>query len=241
MLKPPLPSIPQRILVGEDNFIVQHVMSSWLSEWNKSFTLSKTCKELVQAVSESHYDLLLLDYHLDVEAPEVINALRDLPLGKDLPIVLLSAENETWVSEQLKEHSLKGILKKPIDPKKLKVFLDGPDVPEALDFDLTTLQNLQQNPERVKKIIALFIEEVPLNIQKMKELSGHCDWAALKALVHRTKPAFGYLGIDDLYDRLSECEDGLKLDGPPQNLMGTLNEIEKKTFQIIEKLKQTVH
>jgi HPt (histidine-containing phosphotransfer) domain-containing protein len=65
--------------------------------------------------------------------------------------------------------------------------------------DLTYLSQLANgSDEFMETMISLFISETPSAIEHMEESWERGDWKALKAIAHKMKPSFGFMGIGSM-------------------------------------------
>jgi two-component system OmpR family response regulator len=83
-------------------------------------TLAANAKEALEQVTRSLPDLILLDVSMpDVDGPEILAALRSLPLAARVPVVFLTAgASEPEVLRLLALGAL-GVIAKPFDLREL--------------------------------------------------------------------------------------------------------------------------
>ena len=223
------------ILVGEDNVILQKVMEIWLSPLANKVMIAGNSQTLIQALTDEAYDLLLLDYYMDREASDLLGELLPLSQNKSIMVMVLTGEDIDVIKPKLREFKISALLKKPLKQDVLIQTINEQRKKSELPIDLTILENLNTKPERIRKILRLFIEEMPPAFKQMRKLLQEGDYHALKALVHKTKSGFGYLGLDSLYEQISLWEEQLK-QGDHKNIEQNFYEVEHLTYQIIESL-----
>jgi HPt (histidine-containing phosphotransfer) domain-containing protein len=74
-------------------------------------------------------------------------------------------------------------------------------------IDLSYLRQLANgSDEFMETMITIFISETPLAIEQLEISSEKKDWAALKAIAHKMKPSFGFMGISGLKEVVEGIE-----------------------------------
>jgi CheY-like chemotaxis protein len=74
--------------------------------------------------------------------------------------------------------------------------------------DLTYLKKLSKGDnDFVKQMISIFINQTPTAIQKMEADLSNKDWASLKAVAHKMKPSFSFVGVTSLQEKIEIIED----------------------------------
>ncbi len=74
-------------------------------------------------------------------------------------------------------------------------------------YDLTMVRQIGKgNPDFIGKMVALFLDQLPNDIVKLKEHTEKEDWDALSKLAHRMKPSIEGMGIHSLKTIIRELE-----------------------------------
>jgi CheY-like chemotaxis protein len=237
------------ILIGEDNLISQQVMEALLEAKCKKIKAVGSYAELMEELEIESYDLLLLDFHLDRDADFMVAQIRqgDSP-NKGIPIFILSAEPEITVLEKMRGINIDGYIKKPIDFPRLEVALNRSqlintfviaDHPLTIDIDLSHLEVLLgDSPDRVKRIVMIFMTETPDYFIRMEHLLAKQDWQNLKALVHRARASYGYLGLTSLHTQLTQWESDIEAGLNQSTYSGIIDAIKAETLMVREKLEK---
>jgi CheY-like chemotaxis protein len=231
------------VLIGEDNLISQQVMEALLEVKCKKVKAVAGYEELREELAKEHYDLLLLDFHLDRDADFIVAQLRaGDSINKDIPVIILSAEPEVVVLEKMRGLTISGYLKKPIDSAQLEAVLSDATVPivsGASDvLDLSDLEILLGGPERVQRIIKIFVGEATEYFNQMEYLLVKQDWLQLRALVHRARASYGYIGLDHLNNQLTQWEADLDAKRNQDQYQQILHKIKSETSDVLKKLKK---
>jgi HPt (histidine-containing phosphotransfer) domain-containing protein len=78
---------------------------------------------------------------------------------------------------------------------------------DGLLYDLTMVRQIGKgNPDFIGKMVALFLDQLPNDIVKLKEYVDKDEWEALSKLAHRMKPSIEGMGIHSLKTIIRELE-----------------------------------
>ena len=121
-------NVSREILVVEDNIINQKLIHRLLLNLNMTVTIANNGLEALELYKKNSYSIVLMDIQMPVmsgiEATKEILAYEQSQGLKHTPIIALTANNsKTNIAEYL-EVGMDGFLGKPIDLKKLQMFLD---------------------------------------------------------------------------------------------------------------------
>ncbi|MBI3220024.1 MAG: response regulator [Bacteroidetes bacterium] len=235
-----------KIVVGEDNVITQQVIEAMLEGRCSKLWIAGNYAELLQYLKEESPDLLLLDYHLDKDANEGIAEIR--AINKTIPIYILSADAEPAISRKMKGAEVAGFLQKPLNLPMLEQIMrpfsakvgEAAASPVAGEYLANLKTLLGHNPERLQRIVKIFIEEAPSHFAAMQTLIDQKQWPQLKALVHRVRASYGYLGLQTLHQRITQWETDIEHQRNTESYPSILQEIKSATEKLIEEIRQAV-
>ncbi len=235
-----------KIVVGEDNVITQQVIEALLEGRCRQWWMAGNYAELLQHLKEQSPDLLLLDYHLDKDAQEGIAEIR--AIHPTLPIYILSADPEAIIRKKMSGVDVAGFLQKPLNgtmiDQIIRPFAAREDEKPARQSEGDYLNNLKallgHNPERLQRIVKIFVEEAPAHFASMQTLIDQKQWPQLKALVHRVRASYGYLGLQTLHERITQWETDIEHQRNTQSYSTILQEIKSATEKLIEEIRQAV-
>ncbi len=78
---------------------------------------------------------------------------------------------------------------------------------EPLLYDLSMVKIIGKgNPIFMKKMVSLFLDQMPIDIQHLREHSNTLDWDEVSKLAHRMKPTIDGMGIVSLKEKIRELE-----------------------------------
>lgn len=110
-----------RILLVEDEADIQTVARLAL-ETVGGFTV-QVCgsgQEALQALVSFNPDLILMDVMMPgMDGPATLSELRELPQGRDIPVVFMTAKVQRSEVQQLREQGVIDVIAKPFDPMTL--------------------------------------------------------------------------------------------------------------------------
>jgi CheY-like chemotaxis protein len=235
-----------KIVVGEDNVITQQVIEALLEDRCSHLWIAGNYAELLHYLKEEAPDVMLLDYHLDKDAQEGIAEIR--AINKTIPIYILSAEPEAAIRKKMHGVEVSGFLQKPLSMPMIEQIIlpfaaQKPKEQEATkagDYlnNLKTL--LGHNPERLQRIVKIFVEEAPSHFAAMQTLIEQKQWPQLKALVHRVRASYGYLGLQTLHERITQWETDIKHQRNTESYSVILQEIKSATEKLVEEIRLAV-
>jgi HPt (histidine-containing phosphotransfer) domain-containing protein len=74
-------------------------------------------------------------------------------------------------------------------------------------IDLSYLRQLANgSDEFMQTMISIFIAETPSALDNMEKSWERSDWPAIKAMAHKMKPSFGFMGIASMKEVIAELE-----------------------------------
>ncbi len=235
-----------KILVGEDNLITQQVIEALLADKCSKLSIAGNYAELLTYLREEAYDIVLLDYHLDKDAPEGVAEIR--AINSNLPIYILSAESEQAIRQKMNATTVTGFLQKPLNMALVESILQSltkntAAAPPAVKDEnyLTNLKTLLgHNPERLQRVVKIFIDEAPSHFASMQILIDQKQWPQLKALVHRVRASYGYLGMQTLHERITQWELDIEQQRNTETYPAILQEIKSATEKLMDEIRNAV-
>lgn len=228
------------ILIGEDNPVTRQVMEAQVLARGHTVATASTAAEVVAHHTAAHFDVLLLDFHLDEDAPVVLERLRTASTRALPRVYLLTAESALRMAPKVEGLSVEAVWTKPLRPDHLDqlkpaIANSNPDTPIATGALNELLGN---NTGRLKKIIAIFIQETPKYLHAMKQATAGQQAAELQATVHKAKAGYGYLGLTALHRQLDALEEQLDKPVVWNEIEKEVDAIETATHQVLRQLTQ---
>ncbi|MFI5149354.1 MAG: Hpt domain-containing protein [Bacteroidia bacterium] len=105
--------------------------------------------------------------------------------------------------------------------------------------DLSYLRQLANgSDEFMETMSTLFMEETPLTIENMEASCLKSDWKAIKAMAHKMKPSFGFMGIASMKELIEELEKEAESASNPDLIMEKIISLKVICRSAINELRQ---
>lgn len=236
-----------KILIAEDDEFNRIYFERAISKLECTLEIAIDGKQALELCLKNEYDLIFLDFHMPfLNGPDVILKVKENQENKNYNTTFISITG-TAVDTEIQEIYNAGFLKtlnKPFTPKELIELIGSIDTlhKKTKTISLQKLKELYgDDKEIISDLLTAIKTALPQYITKIDEPNFYEDTEAMKFLVHKIKPSFGYLGINfDLFD-LDELEDKLATGNTPDNIKEictTLVDTSKKAISDIEQLLQ---
>jgi PAS domain S-box-containing protein len=122
------------------------------------------------------------------------------------------------------------------DSVKEIAFPNPHQIAEPLLYDLTMVKQIGKgNAIFLQKMVALFLTQMPIDIDHLREAAGKLDWDAVSKLAHRMKPTIDGMGMISLKESIRELESRssnhvLLSDQEMKTLLTSITSIMEKTL-----------
>ncbi len=109
-----------RILIADDNPQILELLEAYLEPLDVDVHLASDGEQTLAAVERHTPDLLLLDIMMPKRSGfEVCRSLKEDPRYRDIPIIMVTALNETGDVERARESGADDFLSKPVNKIEL--------------------------------------------------------------------------------------------------------------------------
>ena len=225
----PTEQISARVLVAEDSLGSQMVAEALLKKAGCEVRLANDGAEAVKAVSEEHFDVVLMDLSMpNMDGMEATRRIRAMK-GKrsTVPIIALTANAFTDDREKCLEAGMNDFVAKPIDIKSLLARIvhwipmdagslseknenetDTPDTNENELMNQHILSSLEQETSRelVTEIIGIFIRETGERMVALRDAGRQQEQASIVAEAHAIKSSASTFGASRLTEVANRVE-----------------------------------
>ena len=255
----------KRILLAEDNPVNQEVAVGMLTVLGCEVDLAADGVEAVATWSENRYDLVLMDCHMpEMDGFGATEELRRLEReqGRPMtPVIALTADVQKGIEQQCAVAGMNGYLSKPFNMNQLLATLQqhlqivdpgsgSPDrrqrmlpllrLEAPLDPDtLQQLRDLDQASGRnvMGRAIQHFIEQMPVELEALKQALAEQDAETLRGVAHRMKSSSASLGAQALSRHCARLENTAR-NGDLAPVAGLLDGIEAALPAVLDALEQ---
>lgn len=215
---------PLNVLLTEDNVVNQKLAVRLLERRGHKVQIAANGKEALAALERQTFDIVLMDVQMPgmdgFEATAAIRA-REKALGGHVPILAMTAHAMKGDRERCLEVGMDGYLSKPLRPAELFEVIeafgqrtDSEPSPNqrmlsaAPEFDVAfALRGVGGDPELLKEIIDLYLQEYPKWLQDIRTAITQTDAATLRRAAHTLKgtlSGFKATAASELAQRLEE-------------------------------------
>jgi len=218
-----------RVLVAEDNYANQELISYILNSLNIDFELKDNGLKTFEAFKEKRYDLILMDINMPVmDGIESFKAIRKYEEENSLskiPIIALTANAIKGDKEKFLDLGMNGYLSKPVNTEHLievfdKFLKKNLEVQEAEKIDLEDLslkEKLEFDTNKImtqlgisESIVNMIIDKFKKDIKKdMKELESYVfesNFNEVSQKAHYIKNSALNVCLDEVCEILEKLE-----------------------------------
>lgn len=220
---PAMAAMSLRVLLVEDTFVNQEVLSAQLASLNCKTGLAANGSAALRALGESSYDIVLCDCDLpDMSGYELTRECRRREAAQShdaVPILAVSASTDHEHMAACFESGMDGVLTKPFTLEKLR---------DALQLwcgrTLATAHRdaaLHLDPNEIRSALLG-------DVEALRRACGSDDHLAAKHSAHRLVGAAEALGADSLAEAARRLEEKLRASTPGASMpwTGLLNKVE---------------
>lgn len=192
--------LPHNVLVIDDDSMLQAVIKEMLERNGIACTTCTTVKEVVKAMREKDYDLLLTDILMPcTNGFELLTLLRNSNIGNSgtIPIVAMTARGEKEKDAFL-DAGFTACIYKPFSSTELIGLLSTiergcPDEKYGIDFSMM----LCEVSDKVK-LLCSFIDQSKKDVEELNSAIENCDRKKLRGTVHRMLPVWELLHNEEM-------------------------------------------
>ncbi len=223
-----------RVLLVEDAVMNQQVATEILESAGIFVDLAENGQEAVEALSQSRYDLVLMDVQMPVMGGfEATRLIRANPAHKDLPIIAMTAHAMRGAREECLAAGMNDYITKPIDttqlfgvmatwlkdrlavagegrpraPRRDPAPRDLPDLPELPGLDTRKgVQRLNGNQALYRGLLATFASSYAPAAAEIREALDQGDFGAAERIAHTVKGVAGNISADGVFAAAREVE-----------------------------------
>jgi CheY-like chemotaxis protein/HPt (histidine-containing phosphotransfer) domain-containing protein len=200
-----LPAGRVRILVAEDNAINREVALAQLEKLGVRADAVVNGAEAVQAVRGGGYDLVLMDCEMpEMDGFEATRSIRQ-GLGSAIPIIAVTADAMPADRERCLKEGMNDYIAKPVDMGELKALL-AKWLPAAEEDEASKntfqpgalLARLMGDRRLAATVVNRFIEDVPAQLNTLRERLEQGDAEGTRRQAHTLKGAAATVAAEDL-------------------------------------------
>ena len=247
--------IGKSILVAEDVEMNQQLIRHILEACGAQVVIAKNGAEAIEQVKKQIFDCVLMDVQMPemdgIEATVNIRGLDD-PLAASIPIIALSANCQEEDLLKYEQAGMDDYLAKPIVEAQLleAILSNSGGTTTAGDnssgdnklYDLNMIHSVSGGDAAfIKKMILLFIETVPQNVQELVDATGQKNWEQVSKMAHKLKSTIDSMGIRSLHDQIRRVESNAKNHENLERMPDMVGQVESVVSVCIQQLRTEVN
>ena len=193
--------LPKNVLVVDDDPIQLKIAEDMLGRRGISCKTCMNVCEVVAALGNSEYDLVLTDVQMpDTDGFSLLRLLRNSDIGnsRTIPVAVMTARSDGYSGIYEKE-GFAGCIHKPFNIHGLLVFLSTivsrTQVSVSGDFDFSSLL---ENTDDYCHMLSLVVMESEKELEEMESADRITDRETMRKIIHRMMPVWEMLGKDNI-------------------------------------------
>ncbi len=237
-----------KILLAEDNVVNQKVATGLLQKAGHTVMIAANGLEALSALDAMHFDLVLMDMQMPemggAEAMAVIRE-REQASGAHMPIVALTAHALKGDRERCIESGADGYVTKPISPGMLFREIDlvlgneqTSSAPDAGSSDRSVMARLTTDPEMLREIIAVFLDDSPKLLETLRAALVAKDGGAAYRTAHTLKGSVSHFQAQEIVAHLQRLEARAR-EGDVPTCLTIFAQIEEEMHRLLTTLAET--
>lgn len=203
-----------KLLVAEDNEINQKLIRHLFKNWQLAYDMVSNGVEAVEALKRNSYDMILMDIQMpEMDGYTASRHIRE-KLNISTPIIAMTAHAFAGEREKCLSYGMNDYISKPIKEDKLHDLIAkfaridaAESQPESIaptesdGFRFISLGYLKEisggDTEYEKSILAVFLEQLPKELEAMEAAWHNRDLATVKKVAHHLKTTISVVGLNE--------------------------------------------
>jgi signal transduction histidine kinase/DNA-binding response OmpR family regulator len=193
--------LPKNVLVVDDDSIQLKIAEDMLGRRGISCTTCMNVREVVTALENSEYDLVLTDVQMpDTDGFGLLRLLRNSDIGnsRTIPVAVMTARGEGNSGIYEKE-GFAGCIHKPFNIHGLLAFLSTViSQRQASVSGNFEFSSLLENTDDYCHMLSLVVMESEKELKEMESADRITDRETMRKIIHRMMPVWEMLGKDNI-------------------------------------------
>ena len=195
------PGAGPRVLVVADNATERLVLSRQLARLEVTATAIGDGAEAVETVRQGRFDAVLMDRHLPgVDGLDATRRIRHLPSGRDLPVIVMTADTRPEHRRECLDAGVDDYLAKPLEMANLRDTLwrwlpSSHNPGRRLDREaLARVRDELDDDDLFGELVTTFVTELPVRWAEMAAAVARGDAATLGEVAHQLAGSAAQVG-----------------------------------------------
>lgn len=244
--------IGMTILLVEDHIVNQKLALTWLNRWGHRVTLAVNGQEALDQLASNTFDVVLMDMMMPVmDGLEATRRFRASESGTRTPIIAMTANAMQSDRDACLAVGMDDFISKPIKPEELQTLLEryGPHIDAKGALELDSFMSAEftdfdydrglaaADAEMVEIISETFIEQWPLDYQKLTQALAANDLAVVGRVSHALKGTLAMFGAAPASDLARQIEEDVA-NSQPERLSGLVSALNAEVKQLLRALER---
>jgi CheY-like chemotaxis protein len=259
----------KKILVAEDVILNQDLVKHILQSWNIEVTIANNGLEVLKHLQQKYFDCILMDVQMPemdgIEATQRIRQLED-KVKASTPVIALTADlidegtkkyidagMNDYLAKPYNEMNLKKIISKNLQQTNSTAFVNGvknldaessfekTEINQDKLYNLSMIESVSGGDKVfIKKMIVLFIEMVPVNVEQLNAAAQTQNWEQVSKLAHKLKSTIDSMAIKSIQQDVRAVEMNAKQKTSLDELPGIIEKIQQVINSCIEQLQEEI-
>lgn len=193
--------LPKNVLVVDDDSIQLKIAEDMLGRRGISCTTCMNVREVVTALENSEYDLVLTDVQMpDTDGFGLLRLLRNSDIGnsRTIPVAVMTARGD-GNSVIYEKEGFAGCIHKPFNIHGLLAFLSTViSQRQASVSGNFEFSSLLENTDDYCHMLSLVVMESEKELKEMESADRITDRETMRKIIHRMMPVWEMLGKDNI-------------------------------------------
>lgn len=204
-----------RVLIAEDDVVNQRLLVDFLQVLGHSAVVAADGQQAVNQFQQQQFDLVLLDWHMpQLDGLDVAKQIRDWEAVRHLPrtrLIAISAAADL-AADQVQQAGVDEVLIKPVGLEQMRqalaLFTSKPSTAATPSRErwTATLDRMQGNWELFRDVTAIFIDQLPAELNHLEKLATARHFEELARGAHLLKGQASNFEASELIAAADELE-----------------------------------
>jgi signal transduction histidine kinase/CheY-like chemotaxis protein/HPt (histidine-containing phosphotransfer) domain-containing protein len=250
----------KRLLVVDDNDMNRLVATTILDNYDTIIFEAGNGQEAVDFLRRQSVDIVLMDIQMPVMSGLEASGVIRREISASLPIIALTANAIRGESEKCLAAGMNDYLSKPFEESSfIKMICEwlareavspengagepgGSVSPSAESgrpplYDFRRLESIGQGNEAfLKKMVQLFVDQVPVAVREMQTAAGNGDFKTVYEKAHLLKPSLHNFAVDCLQEDIRELEALAMAKGPSVRIEQLAQRVAEVIVEVVKGL-----
>ncbi len=199
-----------KILLCEDNVFNQKLAKIVITNFGFDIDIADNGQQGLDYLQNKQYDLILMDLQMPLMDGYQTTLFIRNELKSSIPIIAMTAHSIVGEQERCFEIGMNGYVPKPFKQSELLEAIStaiNEKIKKITNVDFTLIDEMIPDNETLKnEMIALFIENIPSEVDSLEKSVREYDFNAVRQKIHKMKPRLEIFKLDDILSYLTAIE-----------------------------------